>query len=222
VKGRPRARRPEPAAARDQHESAFTAILRELVRRVPGAVGVALVDVDGEAVDYAGRRAPFDIKIAGAHWRIVLQELAALRPLGEAQFLSVRASRASYVVRALPEGYALVLVFTRLAGFAGWARAVDAAAHALATEAGWRRGTLRSRWFAVDVTTDDRRRPRELRFAGKTQGIDVLGAVVGPFRRSEKSWRVRLDSGLEATLVREASGWWYVDDLGENPADRRP
>ena len=34
-------------------------------------------------------------------------------------------------------------------------------------------------WYSVDVTTDERRRPRALHSEGKTRTLEVLGAVVG-------------------------------------------
>ena len=46
-------------------------ILLRLCDATP-ALGAALVDVQGETVDFAGTLDPFDIKIAAAEWRIVL------------------------------------------------------------------------------------------------------------------------------------------------------
>jgi hypothetical protein len=56
-----------------QSKTGFTAILETLVKALPGGVGVALVDAEGEAVDYAGDRIdPFDVKVTAAQWRILL------------------------------------------------------------------------------------------------------------------------------------------------------
>ena len=68
---RPRGRHAPP---RDQRESAFTAILTDLVERVPGARCAALVDRDGETVDYGGRGSPYEMRVAAAHLRIVFDE----------------------------------------------------------------------------------------------------------------------------------------------------
>ena len=91
------------AAARDQHESAFATILADLVRRVPGARGAALVDRDGETVDYSGRLDPFAMRLAAAHWRIVLDELRAQRFFRSVRWLALRARRTSYLVHELPD-----------------------------------------------------------------------------------------------------------------------
>ena len=42
------------ALPRDQVPSTFTAILERLVAAIPGAHAAALVDYEGETVDYAG------------------------------------------------------------------------------------------------------------------------------------------------------------------------
>src|SRR5262249_20375219 len=56
---------------RDMPESPFAAILSELVARIPGGKAAILVDHDGEAVDYFGDCDPYELKVAGAHWRVV-------------------------------------------------------------------------------------------------------------------------------------------------------
>jgi hypothetical protein len=205
---------------RDQQESAFTLILRDLVERVAGAQAAALVDLDGEAVDYAGRLDPFTLKLAAAHWRIVVHELAALPDRPQVRWLWVRTARSSYLMNALPDGYALALVLARGGGFGGWHRAMDTCARALGDEAGWTwAGALPPRWFPVEVTADSHRRPVSTRSEGGPRTIDVLGSVAGGLGRGERAWRVRYESGVEATLVREPGGLWYSDEPPEpNPA----
>jgi len=208
------------AIARDQHESAFASILAGLVERVPGALAAAFVDRQGETVDYSGRLDPFAMRLAAAHWRIVLDELNSQRSFRSVRWLALRAGRASYLVHDLPEGYALIVVLARAAGFFGWRRAVAACAHALGDEAGW---TLTGvRWFPVQVIPDERRRPRFLGPAvasARPRPIEILGTVAGGLARRERGWRVRFDTGVEATLVREPGGVWYSD---EPPESRRP
>jgi hypothetical protein len=58
-------------AVRDQSDSAFSAILGQLCDDC-GALAAALVDGEGETVDYAGLLSPYEIKVAAAEWRIVL------------------------------------------------------------------------------------------------------------------------------------------------------
>ena len=212
----------EQTEQRDQGETAFTAILAALVRRVPGARAAVLVDFEGETVDYAGSLEPFDVRVAAAHLRVVLDDAAARPGLRCMRWLVVRAARKSFVAHVLPEGYALVLVLARGAGFAGWERAVAACAHDLRDEAGWnlprRKAPARPAWLPVEVTCDESLRPTNVLVAGAQRAVEILGAVVPPTHRgrAERGWRVRFDTGAEATLVREAGrsrkGSWYVDE----------
>jgi hypothetical protein len=234
-------RRPEQAP-RDQRESAFSAILSELVARVPGARAAALVDRDGETVDYAGRGNPYDLRVAAAHLRIVLDQAGAQPSLAGTRSVVLRAARSSLSVHALPDGYALVLSLSRGAGFRGLTRAVPACTRRLADEAGWKRGA--SSWYPVQVEVDARRAPRILRAiyerpgsaiakAGKSRlkgapaalavsvappgpprsyAVEVLGRFRAALPEHEKAWRVRLDNGVELTLVRESGDRWYADE----------
>jgi hypothetical protein len=217
-------RRRGTRSSRDQTESPFASILGALVARVPGARAAALVDLQGETVDYAGRGAPFDLRLAAAHWRLVLDEAQAQTSLPSLTWFAVRAARGSYLVYALPDGYALVILLTRAAGFVGWHRAVATCARALGEEAGWRwPGTASAAWFPVEVVSDERHRPRSVRIAGRLRSLEILGALVRHAHREagegpdsvaprERGWRVRFASGIEATLVREPGGVWYTDE----------
>jgi hypothetical protein len=210
---------------RDQPESAFASILEALVASVPGARGAALVDLLGETVDYAGRGAPFDLRVAAAHWRIVLEETRSQTSFSGLKWLAVRAARGTYVVHALPDGYALVLVLVRAAGLFGWDRAVGTCARALGEEAGRHWGSLSGpSWFSVEVVSDARLRPRAIRLANELRPLEILGTLVRPagpaaggalpldLAHRERGWRVRLETGVEATLVREPGGVWYADE----------
>lgn len=238
-------RRSTSPPPRDQHESGFTRILSDLVSRLPGARAAALVDLEGETVDYAGKLPPYEVKVAAAYWRIILDEIRVRPSLGGVAYVSLRASRASFQVHALPEGYALVVIFARAAGFGGWQRAVAACCNELGREAAWKAHVpVGQRWYAVQILSDARNRPialgagpgggvggdaggakrGALGAGGKAGGIDrgerenesraveILGAVASGMARRELGWRVRFAGGIEATLVREPGGHWYVDD----------
>jgi hypothetical protein len=203
------------SAPRDQTESAFTAILGDLVSRVPGARGAALVDREGETVDYAGEGDPFEMRVAAAHFRIVLDEALAQRSLATARSLVVRAARASFTVYALPDGYALVVRFSRGGGFRGLGRAVASCIRSLAREAGWPAQPIA--WYPIDVVPDDRGSPRGVRAVAGPEivpldvSLEVLGRYEAAMPEHERAWRVRIPSGVEFTLVREPGGFWYAD-----------
>jgi predicted regulator of Ras-like GTPase activity (Roadblock/LC7/MglB family) len=209
---RTKIRRPPPPP-RDQEVSGFTRILDRLLESVPGAKGAAIVDGEGETVDYAGSMDPFELKIAAAHWQIVLGELRETRHFNEPQQITVRTRGRSYVIRQLPDRYALIIVLHRHAAFAGSARTFEEVDAALYAEVGWPRPTGSAKWFRVDVETQphDHSRPRRLRAAGNWHTIEVMGSMVG-LRRREKGFRVRLPSGAEMLLVRECRGRWYADE----------
>jgi hypothetical protein len=202
-----RAKRERPA--RDMDVTPFAAILEELVGRIPGAVAAVLVDLEGETVDYAGQVDPFNAKVAAAHWQIVLSQLDPLAVFRPRQLI-VRSAKKSYIVRRLPEGYALVVELSRRAGFTPSTRALEACEAALAREAAWRKEGP-SAWVGVEVLMDGRRRPREVHLRSNRHALEVLGALVGLPRR-ERGFRVRLATGAELNLVREPGGHWYVDE----------
>jgi predicted regulator of Ras-like GTPase activity (Roadblock/LC7/MglB family) len=202
-------RRKPARPPRDQEPSSFSAILERLVASTPGGRGAALVDSEGETVDYAGRLDPFEMKVAAATWLIVLTEADATRLVKPTQIV-VRAKRNSYVVRRVHSDYAIVLVLHARAAFSVSERALAEAETGLATEAGWgRKG--RHAWFSVSVQTGAERRPVELFVADRWQPIEVMGMLVGLHDR-ERGYRVRLPSGVEMMLVRERSGLWFCDE----------
>lgn len=180
----------------------------------PGAQGAALVDFEGETVDYAGRLDPFELKITAAHWLIVLSETAEAAQLGPIQRLTVRARGRAYYVRRLEENYAVVLVLHPRAAFAVSERAVQEAIAAFSAEAGWPPPRDATRWFWVEVESEHHGRavrPRRLKVAGRFQPVEVMGALVGLAAR-ENGFRVRLPSGAEMMLVRERLGRWFADE----------
>jgi hypothetical protein len=211
-----RARGGAAAPARDQRESAFTGILADLVQRVPGARDAALVDGGGETVDYAGAGAPYDTRVAAAHWRLVLDSVRAQALFADVRSLVVRTHRASFIVHALPEGYALLVRLGRGAGFRGWQRALPACARRIAWEAGWLDISGVS-WFDVDVSCDVAGRPCALACDGKREDLEVIGKHRTERTLPEQAWRVRLSSGAEVTLVCESRRFWYMDEAPRAP-----
>jgi len=209
-----RSRRPRPAPPpRDQDASTFTRILERLLAATPSAKGAALVDAEGETVDYAGHLDPFDLKIAAAHWQIVLGEFRETQHLSEPRQITVRARGRGYIVRQLPEGYALVVVLHPYAAFSTSERMLEEIERALYAEVGWPQPSGTAKWFRVEVETlpPEHKRPKRLRAAGKWHPVEVMGAMVG-LRPREKGFRVRLPNGAEMLLVRECRGRWFADE----------
>jgi hypothetical protein len=169
-----------------------------------------LVDSEGEAVDYAGVLDPFSARLAGAHWRIVLNDAIRGGATGTL-WIAIGALGRSYLAWALPDGYALVVVLTRTAAFARWDRAIQVCIAGLGDEAGWT-GMRQPEWFAVNVAAHSDGRPFAIRLAERQRSLEILGIVANGLDPQERGWRVRLSSGAETTLVREVSGNWYADE----------
>jgi hypothetical protein len=216
MKPRRRLRRSRPPSPdREQYRTVFTGILERLIELEPSLVAVALVDAEGEAVDYAGSLSPFETKVTAAYLRIALSQIEPQsESLGAIRQILIRSARRSFLVRPLPDGYALIGVLKRQ-GFAVSARAIELSERQLTEEAGWPAKTHRGPFWnpVVIETTRDRRRPMRI-WAGATwESVDVLGSIVGLGR--ERGYRCRLRSGAEMTLVREPAGTWYADELIE-------
>lgn len=226
---RERRRSRPPPPARDMLASTFATILDDLVARIPGAYAATLVDHEGETVDYTGPADPFDLKLAAAHWQIVLAECSRFTSdskMGSMRSLGIRGVQRSFLAHALPEGYSLVVLLRRRAGFSPLYRAFSVCERALIAEARWsprpvvpeaERGPRAITWFAVSVALSRAKRPILVAPLpvppSAPREIDVLGLVRGPALLSrERGYRVRTHSGLEFTLVREPGGFWYADE----------
>lgn len=209
---------PDRRARRDQAASAFNEALAQLCRSLP-AVAAALVDAEGETVDYAGDLTPFEIRVAAAECRLVLEQAIRCRHLvgGSPHKLFIRARRASFCALPLPDGYAVVL---RLAhgSFSVSDRAFSTPVRHLCEEAGWPVPPAYKgpRWLRVGVREGEAaHRPEALQYEGDWQPVEVLGRYQGPdLHARELGFRVRMQNGLETTLVRERLGRWFSDHLG--------
>jgi hypothetical protein len=196
---------------RDMDASPFASILQGLIERIPGAFAVGLVDREGETVDYAGLISPFDIKVAAAHFQIIMLQLVDLKTLGTPKHLIVRVSERSLIVRQLQDGYSVVVLLSRRGGFVSAERAFSACIHSLTIEAGWDRADELPPWFPISVETDSAHRPSRIVYGGLAESVEVLGTIVG-LARGEHGFRIRLASGPEITVVREAGGHWYAEE----------
>jgi hypothetical protein len=199
---------------RDQMPSSFAPTLGRLCSSA-GVVGAALVDRDGEAVDYAGRVSPFDIRVAAAEWRIVLSRLArcANAPWKDTRQVMIRGVNKSFGAVMLPEGYALVLQLLPRC-FRISPRALAEAVREICENAGLDMPSRSSQWMRVQVNEAPapQRRPRSVWVHRKWLPVEVLGRWVGPeLLPNEIGYRVRLLGGAEVTLVREPLAQWFAD-----------
>jgi hypothetical protein len=205
---------PPKAFVRIEHETGFTAILTRMLAATPGAIGAALVDAEGEAVDYSGPTIdPFELKVAAAHFRIVLQELERGKLTesgGLPRRLSILTSKRMFVIDCLPDGYALLSVLHRTAAFGHADRALDAALHDLYREAGWNAAPGVLRWQELQVKCDPAGRPTSIRIDVGWRPVKVIGKVAAGLQRGETGFRVGVGD-VEVTLVRGLDDRWYGD-----------
>lgn len=205
------------SSRRDQAPSSFAPTLGRLCESA-GVVAAAFVDKDGEAVDYAGRATPFDIRIAAAEWRIVLSRLQrGESQLGQTEQFVARASNKTFSIVTLPEGYALVVQLLPHC-FRISPRALAEAVRELCAEA--QLSTLRALpdWIRVQVQEDAasgvaERRPLLVWVGKQWRAVEVVEQIAGQdlaLRRNETAYRVRLGSGVEGILLREPLSHWFA------------
>ena len=203
---------------REQDTTPFNTILLRLCDATP-ALAAALVDAEGETVDFAGALDPFDIKVAAAEWNVVLDQLRSSKVPSwpQASAILARGARASFVVVPLGDGYSVVAQLIRH-GFSISDRAIAEAARDLSREAGLTvlPNADGVRWARVEVRTSpaDSRRPVAIWREGGWSTLTVLGRYrEGELPEREVGYRVRTEAGAELTLVREPLGVWYADDV---------
>lgn len=215
-------RRSRTLHGRDQATTPFGGTLLRLCDNT-GAMGAALVDQEGETVDYAGTIDPYEIRVAAAEWRLVLRVVGESRvpSWSDTEELIVRSRRRSYAVRLLPEGYAIVLQLLSHC-FSVSHRALGEAVRDLCAEAGLSLPAAtrdRDKWTRVEVHTapEDQRRPVSIWVGSVWSRVEVLGRYdETSLERGEVGYRARLANGAEVNLVREQLGRWYAEDLPEH------
>jgi hypothetical protein len=206
------------AIDRDQEASPFSAILWRLCEG-SSAHAAALVDKEGETVDYAGRISPYEIRVAAAELRLVLAftRTADIPGFPLVNEIRIRTGQRSYAIIGLGDGYAIVLELVRHS-FSVSPRALLQATRELEFEAGIA-SVLRpggTRWSRVQVrpSAQDARRPEAIWLEGAWHTVTVLGRYrTGDLARRERGYLARLPNGAEFSLVREPLGYWFADDL---------
>jgi hypothetical protein len=211
-------RRRASLAPRDQGTSAFSGILFRLCDTT-AVLAVALVDPEGETVDYAGFLSPYDTRLTAAELQIVIKMARQTRLPGGVDQLITRAARRTFSLVALSHDYVLVLVLPR-SSFRVSRRAVAEAVREIEAEAGltYASGARNKfeRWSHVTVRTarGNPRRPEAIWIQGTWQNLVILGRFhSSDLERREVGYRARLLSGAEFALVREPLGKWFAENL---------
>jgi len=107
---------PRTEAARDQTETAFTAILRHIFAAVPALLSAVFVDVEGECIDYVAAIDPYEAKVCAAHMHMLLETLRRTRlapQIGDSYALELVTSEREIWVRRVGDDYVLVALLTR-------------------------------------------------------------------------------------------------------------
>ena len=212
-------KRQRRGAVRDQADSPFSAILSRLCDDC-GALAAALVDGEGETVDYAGLLSPYEIKVAAAEWRIVLAVVRESRLPGfhTASGMTIRAEGRTFLIEGMPDGYAIAMCLPRHC-FNVSRRALAQAVRELAREAGLSMPEARAQvnWARVKVRTPQGarplRRPDAIWLENTWSPVTILGRYQArDLSRSELGYLARLASGAEVFLVREPLGIWFIDN----------
>jgi predicted regulator of Ras-like GTPase activity (Roadblock/LC7/MglB family) len=117
--------------------SPFGLILQAMVERIPGAIGAIFADWEGEAIDQFAHLPAIEIKLIGAHWGVVLQQVAErLHKIGAGPVaeLVVDCQEAVILVVPVTERYFVVLEASRAVHLGTARREVERSAHTLLGE----------------------------------------------------------------------------------------
>jgi len=104
-------------ATRDMEDTAFTPMLRALIRNVPSVIAVAFVDYDGECIDYCSTAiSTYEAKVVGAHLLVVGMLVTQAHQTGGAPILTHVVCKArEFFIRRVSDDYTLVVVTKRVA-----------------------------------------------------------------------------------------------------------
>lgn len=94
----------------------FEIILKDLVERVPHAIGSILVDWEGEAVMEHCRCDPYDMRFIAAHKVIILshlKEMQSIDTVGAIEDVVVTASEEHVIIGCINQDYSLVMSIGR-------------------------------------------------------------------------------------------------------------
>ena len=121
---------------RDQLESAFAKILRELFTSVRGARSASFIDDEGECVDYYGTEDPEQTRLWGAHIQSMLGDLCR-GPFPSWRSVRIRTAQVNVEVFPVGEGHLLLLVRDKGSSYLGNKFLLKQTVSALRAEAGF-------------------------------------------------------------------------------------
>lgn len=94
----------------------FEVILKDLVDKVPQAIGAILVDWEGEAVMEHCHCDPYDMRFIAAHKGIILERLKEMQStaqIGEVEDVVVTSSGGHLIIGCIDQYYSLVMNIER-------------------------------------------------------------------------------------------------------------
>jgi len=94
----------------------FEVILKELVERVPDAIGAILVDWEGEAVMENCLCDPYEMRFIAAHKGIILarlKEMQSIDNVGAIEDVTVTTSERHLIIGSINQDYSLVMSIGR-------------------------------------------------------------------------------------------------------------
>jgi hypothetical protein len=203
-----------------QAESPFSILLDELIAAHAFVRGAAIVDSEGESVDYAGELDPYEVRVAAATFQLLITELSECHRLGEVHQVVMLMGRAGYLLRILDPSYCLLVVLRKAGTFCVSERLLHELETRFLDEAGLpvaKRPTMTR--VDVEMTSrGPRARPVRIRPLPRRESeprewteLEVLGVLVGS-NPGERAFRVRLSTGAELTLLRDASRLWFTEE----------
>jgi hypothetical protein len=210
----------QPEVERDQLETSFTPILRQVYDALDHVLAIIFVDVEGECIDYVSSIDPFECKVAGAHMLVLMHALRDSREkLGfeHPVLLEIAGTERELWGRRVSEEYLLVAVLLPGVDRVQLRTALAAAGNAFREEA----GLLTPHWEPGRPTVSVVVReavgwayaPVSFNEDGMQVVIaDVMGRWTEPGGVSGEElvcFRVRTREGHELTLVHDpdADGW---------------
>lgn len=202
-----------PEFVRDQKESAFTPILRELHENFRHVQAVTFVDWDGECVDYCSSIPPFDAKIAGAQLLVLLsamhEEMTRYR-FGDAFMVHIAGTQKELIAARVGPDQVLTVVLDPDSSTPGFFDALERTIRELRIESGLeRRTSIEELLVGVRRARGWPYAPTSFMEAGITYDIvGVLGRWVETSAdgNDQICFRVRARGGEELTLVHSAVG----------------